>query len=85
MNDSDISNRRHLIDKARRDKMSELMTEYDNTVYHPALKELRAACKEQGHGGIRYHDNGLGWTFEYCYSCGGIVRKHGPDGQIIED
>lgn len=32
------------LEKERRDKMTELMTEYDETVYYPQLKALREKC-----------------------------------------
>lgn len=58
------------IDHARAQKMRELMDDYDATIYRPAKYDLRERCGEQGHGRIDTHDNGIGWTFEYCSLCG---------------
>ena len=73
------------IQKARSEKMRELMEEYDRTVYHPALKELQERClQEHGeHLKSKFHDNGLGWSWWYCGRCGvshdKVKHWHGDD------
>lgn len=71
------------IEKARREKMQEVMKDYDRDVYYPALKAIRAKCKEEGHGAFRWDNNGIGWSFRICLSCGATVEKNGPDGEAI--
>lgn len=75
--------RRKEIEKARREKMSELMRGYDETEFYPALNSVKRECAETGHGSKNYHDNGLGWTFTSCLDCGATLAKHGPEGQIV--
>jgi hypothetical protein len=84
---SKIWERRHAIDKARRDKMTEAMGEYDRTVYYPARKQLIEDCEQEGHSGGKYHDNGFGWSWFYCGKCGGRYDITGPDGkkQMADD
>jgi len=74
--------RRGEIDKTRREKMREVMDEYDDTVYYPALKQLREDCeKDGGHKGGTFHNNGLGWSWYYCGRCGGRYDIIGPNGE----
>ena len=73
------------IEKARREKIKELMHDYDRDVYYPALNAVRAKCKEEGHGAFRWDNNGLGWSFKICLSCGATVQKDGPNGEIEYD
>lgn len=72
------------IERARREKMSELIRGYDESVFYPALKSIKNDCAVTGHGAKNYHDNGLGWTFISCFDCGGMLEKHGPEGQVIK-
>lgn len=66
-----IWKRSRQLDNDRRKKTQELMEEYDRTVYYPAKKALQEECeKGPGHHGNNYHDNGLGWHWFYCQSCG---------------
>ncbi len=59
------------------------MQEYDHQHYFPERKKLREACAALGHPGTRnITDNGLGWAFENCRLCGGVVKKYGPEGEI---
>lgn len=78
---SDIWERRHKIDKERREKQKELMEEYDRTVYYPAKKQLIQECAQIGHVRGNFHDNGLGWTWFYCNNCGVPFDKRGPNGE----
>ena len=73
------------LERDRRKKNAELMKEYDQAVYYPALKHLREECFKEGHRGHNFHDNGLGWTWFYCAKCGGRFDVHGPDGQRGKD
>lgn len=78
---SDIWERRHRIDKERREKMKELMGEYDKTVYYPARKQLIQDCEKEGHTHGNFHDNGFGWTWFWCNKCGTSFDKTGPNGE----
>lgn len=73
--DKNIWTRRHEIDKARHDKVKELMEEYDRTVYYPARKQLVEDCEKEGHTQGKFHDNGLGWTWWWCGKCGASFNK----------
>jgi hypothetical protein len=58
-----------LIEKARRDKLQELMGEYDKTVYYPARKALRERCEAVGHH-WHFHDvNPVGYPIFVCNQC----------------
>lgn len=85
MSDDWIWERYRELERDRRKKNQELMEEYDQTVYYPALKQLRQECFKEGHRGHNFHDNGLGWTWFYCAKCGGRYNIHGPDGQRAKD
>jgi hypothetical protein len=76
--------KRKEIEQARREKMSELMRDYDDSVFYPALQAVKAECAAVGHGAKNHHNNGLGWIFISCVDCGATLEKHGPDGQVIE-
>jgi hypothetical protein len=78
---NDIWKRRGEIDSARLRKIEEFMAEYDNTVYHPAKRQLIRECFQEGHSGGKFHDNGLGWKWVYCGKCGGRYAITGPNGQ----
>lgn len=76
------------IDKLRRARMLEVqrvMQEYDRTVFYPALAELKARCKEQGHVKGNWDNNGLGWSWFYCTICGTRLQITGPDGQVKDE
>jgi hypothetical protein len=68
----DIWKRRLEIDNERRKKTEELMKQYDEEVYFPALKQLQEDCiKIYGeHEKTKYYNNGLGWEWWYCGRCG---------------
>jgi hypothetical protein len=67
---------KYQIEKARRDKMVELMGEYDKTVYWPARKSLRERCEKISH---RWHFsdlNPVGYPIFVCNQCGATeIRK----------
>jgi hypothetical protein len=59
------------IEKARREKQSEAMKEYDDTVYRPAKNALQDECAAKGHtpnGRWRTMVSGRG--YQHCGSCG---------------
>jgi hypothetical protein len=65
-----------LIERARRQKMSELMDEYDKTVYYPAKKELRERCEKVGHHWNFRDTNPVGYPIFDCNQCGATeIRK----------
>jgi len=83
---SDIGNRRWALEKGRRDEHKKVMAEYDRTVYYPALKQLRAECAAEGHGPTTaWHDNGIGWSWNYCTKCQTRLNITGPDGATAAD
>jgi hypothetical protein len=67
---------KNLIEKARRDKMKEVMEEYDKTVYYPARKALTERCSKIGHS-WHFHDiNPVGYPIFFCNQCGSTeIRK----------
>jgi len=69
MND-DIFGRSIQIDKDRRNKMEELMEEYDRTVYFPALEQLRKDCEKKGHEEGEWKNNGISYGWRNCTICG---------------
>ena len=66
---------RLMIEEARRQKANELLKEYDEFVYKPALAALKAkdeqVCAEKGHipAASGWHDNGCGWRWLECHRC----------------
>jgi hypothetical protein len=75
MSDKSIWTRRYEIDKARQEKMKEVMAEYDRKVYNPARKQLVEDCEKEGHTQGKFHDNGWGWTWWWCGKCGTSFNK----------
>jgi hypothetical protein len=75
MSDKNIWTRRYEIDKARQEKMKEVMAEYDRKVYNPARKQLVEDCEKEGHTQGKFHDNGWGWTWWWCGKCGTSFNK----------
>ena len=74
---SDIGRQVRLLEKQRRDRIKELMDEYDRAVYYPEMKRLRDLCgmTAEGHNQAKFHDNGLGWHWWYCGRCGAAHGK----------
>jgi len=79
MTEESIWRRNRRLEKQRSDRMQELMAEYDETVYYPALKALQEECEAKGHTPGRFHDNGLGWCWTWCHSCGAAYNKEKYD------
>ena len=75
MSGKNIWTRRHEIDKARQEKMKEVMAEYDRKVYNPARKQLVEDCEKEGHTQGKFHDNECGWTWWWCGKCGTSFNK----------
>lgn len=71
------------VERLRYEKMRDLMREYDETVFYPALDSVKSECATGGHGYKNYHNNGLGWTFTSCMDCGAMLRKDGPNCEVI--
>lgn len=67
---SDIWKRHIRIMKERREKIAELINDYDDEIYLPALKQLREDCSKEGHGDIECGNNGYGYYYYYCSRCG---------------
>lgn len=67
---TEIWQERLRIDKARREKMTELMDEYDRTIHWPARKALINRCKEETGHNWRFRDtNHLGYPIFDCTFC----------------
>lgn len=62
---------------ARREKLHEAMEDYDRDVHLPALKALVERCAaEVGHSSDgRWHDNGLGRSWQQCNLCGATINE----------
>lgn len=66
--------RHHDIMMARIKKQRELMDDYDETVYRPALKSLQDECANIGHTPSPHvKDNGLGFFWKLCSKCGATI------------
>ncbi len=63
------------IQKAKREKVQEVMSEYDKTVYRPALKSLQEKCELLGHKEGIWESNGLGWEWVNCRYCHKTLKK----------
>jgi hypothetical protein len=73
----DIWKEKLTIDKARRDKVQELMADYDVNVYWPARKALVERCKNETGHNWRFRDlNPLNYPIFDCTICGTTeIRK----------
>lgn len=84
-----IWQRRGQLEKNRRDEQEKLMAEYDATVHHPGMKQLREDCAAEGHSeatrSTSWHDNGFGWSWRYCTKCAARLDITGPDGATAPD
>jgi hypothetical protein len=67
INHRHIADRRREIERARRDKIKELMSEYDKK-FHADLSELIASCEAIGHVWIASPLSGD--SFRQCTVCG---------------
>ena len=64
------------IEKARREKMQELMGEYDKTVFYPARHALISRCASIGHKWNFRDVNPVGYPIFDCNQCGATeIRK----------
>ena len=55
------------LDRERRNKMKELMDEWDNTYYYPKMKELRSRCNHN----LKFVGlNPINWPIFTCTICG---------------
>ena len=69
MSDS-IFARTHANETARRNKVRELIAEYDTTIYEPTRKALVAECAATGHTpNGRWHFTVGGVAYQHCGSC----------------
>lgn len=76
---TDIWKERGILDKARREKRQELMREYDEATYYPAMKSLRARCAQLGHREAAPFVTSLGWVWIDCALCGSRIKSIGPE------
>jgi hypothetical protein len=70
-----IHGERQSIMRERGKKVAEMLKEYDETVYRPALSALKERCAAAGHGRLRLWDNGVGWAWNECPDCGSRVGE----------
>jgi hypothetical protein len=56
--------------KERREKTDQLIEEYDNTVYYPAIDKLIKDCEKEGHIKGQFYENGYGVSWYNCEKCG---------------
>lgn len=78
---SEIGNKYREIERTRMKKMKELMKEYDENVYYPAIKELRRLCgeTERGHNFNFIDTNPIGYPIFTCSICGLTeIRREEP-------
>lgn len=69
MTEQSIWQESRTIEKARRDKMRELMEEYDRTVYYPAKKSVYERCEKIGHIWKFVGTNPVGYPMYSCNQC----------------
>lgn len=75
MSTREIRTKLRAAERARREKQSELMKEYDENVYRPAIQAIQEECAKLGHAAATFHDNGLGWKFYDCSACRANIKK----------
>ena len=75
MNHEDIFDEKLELDKARRYKLNEFLSEYDAQIYNPAIKKIREKCKRLGHE-FAFHSFNLPHSHKIykCHYCG--VSRH---------
>jgi hypothetical protein len=56
--------------KERRERVEELMKEWDKEHYYPRLKALREECGKLGHNWQFTHAGPTGLPWFMCHSCG---------------
>lgn len=57
----------------RRQKQQDLMREYDQTIFHPTMRELIDSCPHEDRG--VWENNGLGWMWTECRWCGHRMQE----------
>lgn len=67
----DIRKKYREIENARREKLKQVMQEYDETIYYPARQNLIQECEKQGHVFGSIGDNGFECTWYNCAKCNG--------------
>lgn len=72
------------LDHERMDYMSKAMASFD-AEQRIKRKALQDECAGIGHTRGRFHNNGLGWSWFYCSTCGGQMDIQGPDCQSDKD
>ncbi len=73
---TEIWKERNRIERERRAKMTELMDEYDRTVYWPQRKVLVERCLNNGHHWTFRDTNPIGYPIFQCTVCGTTeIRK----------
>ena len=64
------------IEREHREKQTELMREYEETVYRPALKALREECAAAGHHpNGRWHLMVSGRAYQHCGNCSTVLYE----------
>ena len=71
---SEIWHRRVDIDRRERAEREKLLKEH-NKKFSAERAALNADCEKIGHVEGNFHDNGWGWTWFYCRSCGGRMNE----------
>ena len=64
---SEIGKAVRVLEKERRDKLKELMDQWDTEYYYPKIKELRSRCE---HNFKFVELNPLSWPIFTCTICG---------------
>lgn len=80
----EIRSKRREVERARTEFVRAATKDYDSEVFYPALDAIKDECGQGGHGSQYSHNNGLGWVFMHCSSCGAMLEKIGPDGERIK-
>ena len=80
----EIRRKRRDVERARTEFVRAATKDYDSQVFYPALEAIKNECGKIGHGSQYSHNNGLGWIFMHCSSCGAMLEKIGPGGERIK-
>lgn len=68
------------LQRARSDRQMELMKDYDQEYYRPAILNIMKECEHESEG--IWRRNGIGWSWTECRWCGhrleeGPTEEHG--------
>jgi len=74
MTPKEIVNLRFDIEKREREERKELLKEHLEK-FHKERLTLVSECGKIGHVEGRLYDNRLGYTWYYCYRCGGRMEE----------